>query len=182
MAMKNPGKMFEEDFKNSCPFWIEKEKDNIMFSQNNNTRFTMTSNYDFRIFTGKTLFLLELKSTKQESLPFSAFKKTKSYDQLKELHKNCNYKNTKAGAIINFRSENKTYFIETYELLYLRSSSPRKSISIDDCEAKGKIIPQELKRIRYKYNFTIFGGQNENMFQFADDNNTGIWERVYLSG
>lgn len=160
--MKNPGKIFEEDFKNSCPdnIWIEREKDNIgnFEKDNKNIRFTMSSDYDFRIFNGNKLYLIELKSTKGKSLPYSRFKKTYKYDQLKKLHSFVCYDNILAGVVINFRDIEKTYYIDINKLIMCKESGMRESLSIDEAEHHGVLIKQELKRVRYKYDFSFFGG------------------------
>ena len=159
MKMKNPGKIFEEDFYNSCPscIWIKREKDNVMFSgHQDNMRFTMSSDYDFEVFNGKILYLLELKSTKGKSLSYSAFKKTDKYDQLERLLQHSNYENVSGGIIINFRENELTYYIPVRLFIAIKNTSDRKSISLDECKLHGEQIYQELKRTRYRYSFDLF--------------------------
>jgi penicillin-binding protein-related factor A (putative recombinase) len=166
MKREKPGKIFENDFKKSCPFWIEREKDNVSsFNKGNDViKFTMSNDYDFRFFTGKKLFLVELKSTLGKSLPFSKIKTTIDkktgkikYDQLKRLVEHAEYKNVITGVIINYREKNNyTFFIEARVLLYLRDNFPSKSISIDDCIKYGHSIINGLVQSHYRYIFNVF--------------------------
>ena len=159
--MKNEGKIFEADFQKSCPenIWIKREKDNVMFNPNqtsNFQRFTMTSDYDYELFNGKTLYLLELKSTLGFSLAFSKFKKTDKYDQLEKLKKLSDYDNVIGEVIINFRDYVRTYFIEINKFIQFKSRVTKKSISVDDCVEIGELIRQEIKRTHYKYSYGLF--------------------------
>ena len=86
--MKNPGKVFEEDIKKSVPkeYWIYRFKDgtaNFSGSKNENVRFQAHNICDFMIMTKENLILLELKSHKGSSIPFSCIRK----NQIEEMTK-----------------------------------------------------------------------------------------------
>ena len=152
--MANEGKKFEEDFRKSIPAgcYIYKLKDAGGWSNASNTRFTISNMCDFIMYYKPTLYLLELKSTKGKSLPFSNIKD----NQIKELLVASNTEGVRAGLVINLRSINETYYLNIKDFKKYVETTERKSISLDYLRSKGILIEQELKKTRYRYNIKEF--------------------------
>ena len=80
----NEGKKFEQDFANSVnkdECWLYRLRDNAAsFGGSTNTRFTSSNICDYVMYHNKTrtLYLLELKSTKSSSIPYSMIREVSS--------------------------------------------------------------------------------------------------------
>lgn len=151
---KNQGKKFEEDFKNSVPadVYIYKLKDAGGWSNATNTRFTINNICDYIMYSMPTLYLLELKSFKGKSLPYSNIKN----NQIKGLIDAAQTKGIKAGIVANFRELEKTYYIDIKELQEFYKESDRKSYPLELFEDRGQLIEQQKIVTRYKYNIEKF--------------------------
>ena len=145
---KNPGKMFEEDFRKSIPReWLQiRLKDAGGWSNATNTRFTISNPCDLIIFTGYTLYLLELKTSKTNTIPISD-ELMKQVERLEELP---NLKYATKAFIVNYRNRGETYLLNSYLISTLIKQN-NKSIHIDFACEYGMIIPQTKKRTRYTY-------------------------------
>ena len=99
---QNEGKKFEQDFANSVnkdKYWLYRFRDNAAsFSGGTNTRFTSSNICDYLLFDNdtRTLYLLELKSTKSSSISYTMIRD----NQIKELTEASKY-NLIAGFIFN---------------------------------------------------------------------------------
>lgn len=151
---KNQGKKFEEDFKNSVPadVYIYKLKDAGGWSNATNTRFTINNICDYIMYSMPTLYLLELKSFKGKSLPYSNIKN----NQIEGLIDAAQTKGIKAGIVANFRELEKTYYIDIKELQEFYKESDRKSYPLELFEDRGQLIEQKKIVTRYKYNIEKF--------------------------
>ena len=113
--------------------------------------FASTNICDYIVFDDitRTLFLWELKSTKNTSVPLTMIRQNQ-IDGLLEASKH----NLVAGLIINFRNEyNDTFFITIDEFVDMTSSLNKKSFNVKDLESIGAIrIESTKKRTRYTYN------------------------------
>ena len=113
--------------------------------------FASTNICDYIVFDDitRTLFLWELKSTKNTSVPLTMIRQNQ-IDGLLEASKH----NLVAGLIINFRNEyNDTFFITIDEFIDMTSSLNKKSFNVKDLESIGAIrIESTKKRTRYTYN------------------------------
>ena len=98
---------------------------------------------------------MELKSTKQKSLPFNNIKN----NQLIGLCNASKYPGVQAYFVINFREIEETYSIEAVKIKEYMENTDTKSISLDFCRENGLKIEQELKRSRYRYNLNALLGQ-----------------------
>ena len=147
--VKNPGKAFEEDFKNSIPEDILyiRLKDGGGWSNGTNTRFTVKNECDAILFREPYLYMLEFKSHKGKSLPLSCI----SYHQLKSLNSMNKYKFVAAGFVINFRDLEETYFIHTDYIYQFAQEMERKSIPYDFVRDRGYRVQQRKKKVRYAY-------------------------------
>lgn len=155
---QNEGKKFENDLKASVPntCWIYRLRDNASsFSGGNNTRFTSNNICDYIMMddTTKTLYLLELKTTKSTSIPLSLIRR----NQIDGLLEASNH-NLIAGIIANFRNgNNDTFFIDIKDFRKMTANINKKSFNIKDLEnINGIRIYSNKKRTRYKYNIERF--------------------------
>ena len=144
------GKKFEEDFKNSFSkkLFIYKLKDAGGWGKAKETRFTISNMCDYIAFTGKTLLLLELKSTKGKSIPFDRIRK----NQYRDLEKETGKENVIPAVVFNFRDTEETILVHINTLIEYKNTTERKSYPLNWIKDNGVIIGQEKKRTRYKYN------------------------------
>lgn len=150
---QNEGKKFEADIKASVPdtCWIYRLRDNASsFSGGANTRFTSSNICDYIMLddNSKTLFLLELKSTKNTSISLSMIRQNQ-IDGLLEASKH----NLIAGFLVNFRNENNdTFFIDIGKFVEMLSGLNKKSFNVADLITYNAIRVESVKkRTRYKY-------------------------------
>lgn len=149
---KNPGKAFEEDIKKSVPdwCWIYRFKDgtaNFAGEKNQNVRFQAHNICDFMVMANERLYLLELKSHKGASIPFSCIR-PKQLEEMAEI----THPNITAFFLLNFRDIERTYAVRAGELKKFIETTDRKSVPIQWCIDQGIEIPSERKRIRFRYN------------------------------
>ncbi len=147
---KNEGKRFEEDFRNSIPpdiFYLRLKDDTAGFKGVNNP-------CDFILFKTPLLFLLELKSTKDLSLPFSKIRD----NQIDKMGLAVTKKNVYGGFIVNFRQVEETYYLSHSLVDEYMKTANRKSIPIKWCREFGTLIPQQKKRVRYNYDISTWLG------------------------
>ena len=146
----NEGKKFEEDFKKSMDIyniWNYRLRDSSgSWSNSNGSRFTPKNICDYIAYNNGGLYLLELKSHKGTSLPYTAI----SDYQLKGLS-NIDYPGIKAYFIINMRDKEKTYAIEAQKIKKYIETSERKSIPISFMDDEGAEIKGIKRRTRFEY-------------------------------
>ena len=146
----NEGKKFEEDFKKSMDkynIWNYRLRDSSgSWSNSNGSRFTPKNICDYIAYSNGELYLLELKSHKGTSLPYTAI----SDYQLKGLS-NIDYPGIKAYFIINMRDKEKTYAIEAQKIKKYIETSERKSIPISFMDDEGVEIKGIKRRTRFEY-------------------------------
>lgn len=101
----------------------------------------------------RTLYLLELKSTKSSSIPYTMIKQNQ-IDGLTESSSNT----LVAGFIFNYREkDNSTYFMMIDDFKDMQKNLDKKSFNISDLREYGAIpINSEKKRTRYKYDTEKF--------------------------
>ena len=104
------------------------------------------------MFDGDYLYLLELKSTKGKSLPFSNIKK----HQINDLLWASEYANTICGLVIEFSELKECYFVEISQFKKFYDSANRKSIPINYLHENGIKISVENKKINSKFNVEKF--------------------------
>lgn len=157
--MKNEGKKFEEDIKNSIPdyAWIYRLKDgsaNIgttSTNKNSKVRFQCHNISDFLLMGETYLIVLELKSHKGKSIPFNCIRNT----QITEMEK-IHHKKIKCYFFFNFSDISETYAIESHKIAEYMKMSNRKSFSYDWCMENGIKVIAKKKRTRYKYDLDSF--------------------------
>lgn len=168
----NPGKKFEEDFKNSISeedFLVHRLKDSAQaYNNSSKTSFTWNNPCDFLVYspTSKNLFALELKTTKYKSFtydnPYSEEKESKMVKrhQIKSLKKWSKYDGVYPAFVFNFRSEkgDRTYVQHINDFMkMLCNINGKKSFNELDIIANNGIrIVGEKKRTRYRWDFESF--------------------------
>ena len=150
---QNCGKLFEQDFKSSVPetCWVYRLRDNASsFAGGTNTRFTSSNICDYIMLDDitRTLFLIECKSTKGNSMSFNMIRQ----NQIQGLQESSKH-HLVAGMLLNFRNEkNDTFFVLIDDFLDMMNSINKKSFNIKDLESIGATrIESEKKRTRYRY-------------------------------
>ena len=155
------GKNFEQEFKDSIPDDIQcyRHKDGTSSWDagvckkcktpiEKNTRFQAKNISDFHVYYGGRLIYIELKSTLQKSLSFSAVRETQKEEMLNAAKK---YKGVKAGLLVNFRSVNETYWISIEQFDRFEKSLESKSIPLKKFQLHGIKAGQRLKKVHYTY-------------------------------
>jgi hypothetical protein len=169
--MANTGKVFEADFRASLPprvLVVRLNDSPQAFSKSKLTRFTRRTPCDFILFDGKTLYPVELKTTKYRSISFENI--NDDDDQNKMVHKHqilgltefSKYENVKAGFFFDFRDEEndceRCYFQRIEDFNNMIKQINKKSFNELDLLTVGKAIKikGEKKRTRYRWNFDKF--------------------------
>lgn len=153
----NPGKKFENDFKNSVDtdkIFLHRFKDGTTGTVNGQMiRFKNKNLCDFLLFKNGLLVLAELKSFLGKSMPFANIKNTVDEQQtfLYNLRLEAKKNNVKAYLILNFRNLSETYAIDIHNFDEFYKMTNKKSISIDEARQLGKQLSQQKKRTRYRY-------------------------------
>lgn len=170
LHIRNPGKIFEDDFIKSVPdyCWHKRLNDNAAsWGEGNKTRFASTNECDFLLYDCKsrTLSALELKST-QSSLTF--WRKDFEDDGLKHSFnikkgqilglKKWSKFLMNCGFVFNFRNnENRTLYVYIIDFLNYTSVLNKKSINMNDVlQMNPKEIENTILRTHYRYNLDEF--------------------------
>ena len=141
---QNYGKIFEVQVLSSVPAYMYKLriKDTVM-------RFKGDTNpCDMIIFHNGKLYMLELKSTQNTSLPFDNI----HYHQFQDLEIASKVEGIHAGFLIEMRKYKETYYLDINKALEFVKNSGRKSFPISYLREHGIQVEQTLKRTRYGYN------------------------------
>ena len=146
----NTGKQFEEDIKKSvdnAAFLYRLRDSGGSWQGGNKSRFTPSNICDFILFKSPKLYLLELKSHKGKSIPYSAIKQL---DKLLDVA-NKKIENLEVYLLLNFADLEETYVIEVESVASIKDSKTRKSLSIEDVREYGYRVDQVKKKVRYRY-------------------------------
>jgi recombination protein U len=154
----NTGKQFERDFilSFSADFWKYRLRDNPAawhVTNDGNSRFTTKNICDYIVYDYKNgrLLLLELKSTKQKSMPFINLKK----HQIDSLFKSIKYAGVVAYFVFEFRTQALVFAIPAETIYDYYSQDDRKSFSLDWCRKNGIQISCQLRRTHYSYSVDV---------------------------
>lgn len=151
----NSGKRFEQNWKNSIPkdvFYYRFRDGSSSWGGNDKVRFQQTNICDCLMFDGDYLYLLELKSTKEKSLPFSNIKK----HQIKDLLWASKYANTICGLVVEFSELSECYFIEISQFKTFYDTTNRKSLPLQFCKENGIKIGVEKKKVNSRFDIDRF--------------------------
>lgn len=168
----NVGKKFEQDFKNSLPFYvlpIRLPDPPQAFAKRSDTRFSHKNPCDYILYDSKHRILIpsELKTTKYRSMSFDDINCGDKQNnmihkhQILGLKKFSEYDYVIAGFFFNFRSEEhdieRLYFQRIEDFLNMISDINKKSFNeIDLCYHNAVKIKGEKKRTRYCWNMDEF--------------------------
>lgn len=171
ISAQKEGKRFEDAFIKSFPdyVFIKRLNDNsAAWSGGTNTRFSSNNECDYILSDDhtRTLYGLELKTTKEKSLTywredFEDKNKKQSFQirkcQILGLQKWSKHLGV-FGFVFNFRSyENRTFFVMIDDFIDYTSTLSKKSINIDDVLNMNSIeIENNLIRTNYRYNAEKF--------------------------
>ena len=158
--MINQGKVFENSFSKSIPkeYFCYRLRDAGGWSNADNTRFTPSNMCDFIMYAKGRIFLLELKSVKENSLSYSNIGKLENgvIKKTSVLDEEGKKRGVVSGYLINYRGANKTYFVSADKLADRILNNPKKSLNLKECEEIGVLVEQTLKRVNYVYNVEKF--------------------------
>jgi len=170
--MKNVGKIFEDKFKESVPDYcllIRLPDPPQAFTQRKDTRFSHKNPFDYIMFdtNSRTLFCLELKSTKNKSISFENIDTDEEQKRMIHRHqilglKRCSeYRNITAGFLFNFRDENnnmeRTYFQSIEDFYSMVRKLDKFSFNEIDLILNNSIKIQGIKkRTRYIWDIDLF--------------------------
>lgn len=167
--MKNTGKVFEKDFKESfetayggTPLWLYRFVDvasGFGGTSSTSIRFSLPNIADFLIYWKPYLFLVELKVSKNPSMTFE------KDDINKKSGKNIKYRQMKTLStvsesfdigcyfILHFSKSGNTYVVEAQELFKWCQNSPKVSINEKDIlsDLKYELLNSRLKRVNFEY-------------------------------
>lgn len=139
------GKIFEKEFLNSFPpnMFMQRLKDDTLKYKN------VQNCCDFIAYVYPNIYLLELKSTKQKSLPFGNI----NQHQIDVLYRFSKLNGIVSGFVINFRTYNYSTFFVSAEKMYdfYYQSGGRKSFPLEWVQENGVLLPATLMRTRYKF-------------------------------
>ena len=154
----NQGKQFEDDFKKSIPknvYYLRLQDSAIGFDVERSTqRFALKSPYDVVLCNKGRMYALELKSNKEKSMSFYGQTPRIKERQVDELVKAENA-NAIAGLVLNFRSQEETYFILASEFKRFMETCGKKSINIADARKIGVLIPCKKLKVHFRYDLNV---------------------------
>jgi recombination protein U len=143
----NNGKLFETKLTKSIPneYFLLRLKDAGGWGKAETTRFTVKNACDFILYAENKLFLLELKSHKGKSLPFSCvsafqMKSFEKYSSLGAIGVHCYF-------LIEFSEHSMNYLVNFTELNKFITSTEKKSISMLECSNIGTKINNIGKKL-----------------------------------
>ncbi len=159
---KNIGKIFERNWKTSCPDWllVHKPPDAAQsFNMSNNLRFSQHSPCDYMMFNGNTgiFYTLELKSF-EGSCSFERTKEEKGiihFHQIESLKKFATYTNVISGFILDFRKSDTTYFLSIADFCRLIDNISKKSFNENDLIQWCNPIKIHKKKLKVNYRYDI---------------------------
>lgn len=176
---KNVGKVFEECFKKSIPDYcllIRLPDPPQSFIKRNDTRFSHKNPFDYICFdtNSRTLYCLELKTTKFKSISFEDINSNEEENRMIHRHQiiglanHSTYNNVCSGFLFNFRDEKnnmeRTYFQEINDFISMVNKINKKSFNELDLIVDGNAIKinGEKKRTRFQWNMDeLFKNMNE---------------------
>lgn len=161
----NTGKVFEQNFKKSVDeskiYYLRLKDSPASFGQDSSkVRFTADNPYDNFCFYERTLFPLELKSTKTTSFSFQRNRKEKGKNiklsQIEGLTKASKYNGVYAGFVFNFDG-GETVWMDIRDFNKFYNTTSKKSINYQDIlQYDCVIIKKHLLKVNYRYEITKF--------------------------
>lgn len=158
---KNIGKVFEQNWKKSCPdniFYFRPPDSAQSFGTNQNLRFSAKSPCDCFMFNGDFLYTLELKSVGTKSISFEKEKSDKGIihkHQIDNLQKFSTYKNVISGFIFDFRLSDKTYFCAITNFIQMINNLDKKSFNENDLFRWCHPLEITKKKLKVNYRYDV---------------------------
>ena len=162
--MKNQGKIFENNFRLSIPqkptifYYRLKDTASSYYGGNEHLRFSQSNIADaFLLHTNINyntthLLILELKTHKGKSLPFSAIRE----NQMKEMLQASIYSKVLPFIIVFFSDVERCFALHIQKVVALEQESKKKSIPLEFFEKEGIEIEVTKLRTNYRYNIEKF--------------------------
>lgn len=167
MKRPNPGKDFENDIKDSSEnrgiFCYRLRDPAASFNQaDSNLRFSVRNMCDFMMFNSPTLFLIECKSHKGLSIPFTVLKTKEKDNRIKDMAEaSFKHEGVEAYVLFNWRdNDNLTVAVRaSFVNIFITTEGEdfgkrRKSIPMQWTLDHGGIIDHRLKRVHYDYDLS----------------------------
>lgn len=157
----NTGKVFEQNFKKSVDeskiYFVRLKDSPASFGQDSSkVRFTANNPYDNFCFYERTLFPLELKSTKSTSFSFQKNEKEKGKNiklsQIQGLTHASIHKGVYAGFVFNF-DKGETVWMNIKDFNKFYKDTTKNSINYEDMKQYGCVhIDKRRLKVNYRYN------------------------------
>lgn len=159
----NPGKIFEEDIRDSVPkdVYYLRLRDPILSDGNDGYRFGSKCPYDILLYLKPHQYCLELKSTAGTSISYDGNNPMIKRHQIECLTEAAQYEGVVCGFLLNYRRTGGTYFVPISSFLVLKEESARKSINENDAKRYGIPIPSRLKKTRHAYDLDALFGRGQ---------------------
>lgn len=160
--MKNVGKKFEDNFRDSIPdkifFYRFRDSSGTFYGGNDSLRFTPTNIADNLIFYNNCLFLNELKNHKGKSIPITCIignkKKNGKYSkekQIIDMYEASKHKDIYCNIIVFFSDIERCFALDIENFIFFMQDNERKSIPLDYFETLGVEIEVIKKKTNYRY-------------------------------
>lgn len=153
--MKNLGKKFEAEFRNSVPkdvFFYRFRDSSGAWGGNNKLRFTPSNIADNLLFYNDCLFLNELKEHKGKSIPLDKIMGNKTKEkQINDLYEANQYYNVFCNIIVFFSDIERCFALDIENFLFFLQDNERKSIPLEYFENMATEIKVEKVRTTYKF-------------------------------
>jgi penicillin-binding protein-related factor A (putative recombinase) len=136
------------------------QEDNSEQNNNNNDtnskkfkpRFSPTNPYDAFMYCYPNLFLLELKSAKDDRFSFKGSSAMIKEHQIEELTKAAIHKGIIPGFLFNCRKNNQTYFLHINDFNKFTNETDKSSINKQDIIKYGAIeVIGKIKKVKYRW-------------------------------
>lgn len=178
----NAGKKFENDIRDSMPedvFYYRLKDPPSSFGQDSSkTRFSLKNPFDFFMYKFPYLYSIENKSKQTNSFSWTLDEDVKGKDikasQLIKLYE-AYKKGLVAGLLLNFRNTNETYFLHIRDFMEFATETVKHSINKDDVKKfNGFLVPQTLKRTKYKYDIDALIKHCEGTYEYYQNKIKGV--------
>jgi len=159
---RDVGKRFEQDFAKSMPegaYYHRLKDPATSFGGGQFTRFALSNPCDCFVYFYPNFYAFELKTTTapltfwRKADDLSVVKRTYNIrkNQIEGLLKVAETPGGIAGLVINFRPQNETYFVDIKRFVEVTDHMAKRSVNRTDISSIGILIPQELIRVRWRY-------------------------------
>lgn len=165
--MKNTGKIFEEEFKASIPkniYYLRLPDAALGFDiENSKQRFSLKSPYDTILCKNGQMYCFELKSNTHNTMSFEGKTPRIKRRQIENLVK-AQEAGAFAGALLNFRKREETYYMQADILLNFMNTCGKKSINIEDAKRLGILVSCKKLKVYYRYDIeTLIKNLNQKI-------------------